>query len=443
MDSTSVSDVQKMSEFDLHMDDMLLPVQTKLNKAVLGRLSSSSYPIGSRGGEGITEYQIAMSNSLSAVVSNSDICLDLDVDQQGDDQRVLKDNKENRFRGAQTLFKSFSATLGSHKLCDIPNFADRVADFHVQSTYTRDELDYLEAMAGVNADAGDGTAGDPASVPPTGNGIPTKKTLSLRLPLKWFGLDIGQLLPSNSISSTLRLNLTVNDKYLGMFEGLETGSNKITIRNLRLETEFIELQSTVNSKRLNLIKTTGLTIPYHTYAVDVRALPQTSQLNERISMNYNNVVSVFQIPYNLNDSEGYYSKVNWNDDDMNGIKNYLVAFSGGTFFNLNSNSGQTGKASHAKALMETLRTENTTSGAGSAIVKGIDNYQVLCANFVRANNVLSPAIIDSGINGKVLDGLLNTNAIFDSPIEPNKQLTTITRYTQRIVFKSSGMKVFS
>ena len=435
MDSTSVSDVQKMTELDLHMPEMALPVQTKLNKAVLGRISSSSYPIGSRGGEGITEYQIAMSNSLSAVVSNSDVCLDLDVDQLGDTKRA----GVNKFRGAQVLFKSFSATLGSHKLCDIPNFADRVADFHVQSTHTSDEMDYLESIAGVNANAGLGD-GIPE---PAGNGKPTKKTLSLRLPLKWFGLDIGQLLPSHSISSTLRLNLTVNDKYNGMFSGLTAGENKITIRNLRLETEFIELQNTVNSKRLNLIKTTGLTIPYHTYAVDVRALPQTSQLNERISLNYNNVVSVFQLPYNLNDSVGYYGKVKWNNDDMNGIKNYLVAFSGGTFFNLNSNSGQSLKASHAKALMETLKTENTAPGAGSAIVKGIDDYQVLCANFVRANNVLSPAIIDSGINGKVLDGLLNTNAIFDNPIDANKQLTTITRYTQRIVFKSSGMKVFS
>ncbi|MCP4055114.1 MAG: hypothetical protein GY739_19145 [Mesoflavibacter sp.] len=431
MDSTSVSDVQKMTELDLHMPEMALPVQTKLNKAVLGRISSSSYPIGARGGEGVSEYQIAMSNSLSAVISNTDICLDLDVEQVGTTVRT----GSNKFRGSQVLFKSVNVNLGSHKLCDIPNFADRVADFHVQSTHTSDEMDYLEAMAGVNADAGIGAA---------------KKTLTLRLPLKWFGLDFGNLLPTGAITSQLRINLTVNDKVNNMFTGLTAGSNEITIRNLRLETEFIELQNTVNSKRLELIKSSsGLTIPYHAYSCDVRSLQQTSQLNERISLNYNNVVSVFQLPYNSatngpNANVGYYDNIKWNNiDKMNDITGFLVQFSGGTFFNLNSTNGQSGKASHAKALMETLRTENTAAGAGSRIVKGIDNYQVLCANFVRANNVLSPAIIDSGINSRVLDGLLSVNAVFKTQVPTGKQLTTITKYTQRIVFKSSGMDVYS
>jgi len=428
MDSTSVQDVQKMTELDLHMPEMALPVQTKVNKAVLGRISSSSFPIGARGGDGVSEYQLAMSNSNSAVVSNSDICLDIDVTQNGDTERVLQPDQLNRFRGSQVLFKSVNVTLGSHKLCDIPNFADRVADFHVQSTHTSDEMEYLEAMAGIGVDCG----------------IVGEKKLSLRLPLKWFGLDFGNLLPTGAITSQLRINLTVNDKYINMFSGLQTGSNKITIRNLRLETEFIELQNTVSSKRLQLIKTTGLTIPYHAYSCDVRALQQTSQLNERISLNYNNVVSVFQLPYNVTNQAGYYGNVTWNAaGTVDGISGYLVQFSGGTFFNLNSTNGQSGKASHAKALMETLRTENTTAGAGSKIVKGIDKYQVLCANFVRANNVLSPAIIDSGINARVLDGLLNTNAVFTAPIAPGKQLTTITRYTQRIVFKNTGMDVYS
>ena len=158
----------------------------------------------------------------------------------------------------------------------------------------------------------------------------------------------------------------------------------------------------------------------------------------------NNVVSVFQLPYNVNAKDGYYDDVKWNNTGtMEDISGYLVQFSGGTFFNLNSTNGQTGKASHAKALMDTLRTENTAKGAGSKLVKGIDGYQVLCANFVRANNVLSPAIIDSGINARVLDGLLNTNAVLKNPIAVGKQLTTITRYTQRIVFKNKGMDVYS
>jgi hypothetical protein len=162
-------------------------------------------------------------------------------------------------------------------------------------------------------------------------------------------------------------------------------------------------------------------------------------------MTYNNVVSMFQLPYSNVEKKGFYEDVRWNEDvgAMNNITGYLVNLPGGTYFNLNSNSGQSGKASHAKALMESLRTENTTPGAGSAIVKGIDTYQVLCANFVRANNVLSPAIIDSGINAKFLSGLMSTNAQFKTDIAAEKSLTTITKYTQRIVMKSTGMAVYS
>jgi len=428
MESNSIQDVENMTEYDIHLPDMALPIQTKQNKAILGRISTSNYPIGARGGDGVTEYEIVINNSNSLVMSNCDVCLDLKIDQVGATART----GTNLFAGGQTLFKSVNASLGSHKLCDVQNVADRVADFHVKSTHTNDELDYLSSLTGYKVSGG--------------NGGTATKTLSIRVPLKWYGLDFGNLLPTGNISSSLRINLSVNDKVLKQFSDLDAGANKITISNLRLETEFIELQSTVRSKRLALIKgTTGLTIPYHAYAVDTRTLPDTSELSERISMTYNNVVSMFQLPYNNAATKGYYDDVKWNDDvgAMNSITGYLVNLPGGTYFNLNSNSGQSGKASHAKALMESLRTENTTSGAGSAIVKGIDNYQVLCANFVRANNVLSPAIIDSGINAKFLSGLMSTNAQFKTEISAGKSLTTITKYTQRIVMKSTGMAVYS
>jgi len=429
MESNSIQDVENMTEYDIHLPDMALPIQTKQNKAILGRISTSNYPIGARGGDDVSEYEIVVNNSNSLVMSNCDVCLDLQIEQDGDTERT----GANLFAGGQTLFKSVNVSLGSHKLCDVQNVADRVADFHVKSTHTNDELDYLSSLTGYKVSGGVGGTG-------------TSKTLSIRVPLKWYGLDFGNLLPTGNISSSLRINLSVNDKVLKQFSDLDAGANKITIGNLRLETEFIELQSTVRSKRLALIKgTTGLTIPYHAYAVDTRTLPTTSELSERISMTYNNVVSMFQLPYNNEATKGYYDNVKWNGDEgaMNNITGYLVNLPGGTYFNLNSNSGQSGKASHAKALMESLRTENTTSGAGSSIVKGIDDYQVLCANFVRANNVLSPAIIDSGINAKFLSGLMSTNAQFKTAIAEKKSLTTITKYTQRIVMKSTGMAVYS
>jgi len=428
MESNTIQDIENMTEYDIHLPDMALPIQTKQNKAILGRISTSNYPIGARGGDGVTEYEIVVNNSNSLVMSNSDICLNLKIDQDGTTPRT----GANLFAGGQTLFKSVNASLGSHKLCDIQNAADRVGDFHVKSTHTNDELDYLSSLTGYKVSGG--------------NEDTTTKTLSIRVPLKWYGLDFGNLLPTGNISSSLRINLSVNDKVLNQFSDLTAGANKITISDLRLETEFIELQSTVRSKRLALIKgTTGLTIPYHAYSVDTRTIPTTNKLSERIAMTYNNVVSMFQLPYNNNDTKGYYEDVRWNDDvgAMNNVNDYLVNLPGGTYFNLNSNSGQSGKASHSKALMESLRTENTTPGAGSAIVKGIDDYQVLCANFVRANNVLSPAIIDSGINAKFLSGLMSTNAQFKTDISAGKSLTTIVKYTQRIVMKSTGMAVYS
>ena len=88
MESNTIQDIENMTEYDIHLPDMALPIQTKQNKAILGRISTSNYPIGARGGLGVTEYEIVVNNSNSLVMSNSDICLDLLIEQDGDDART-------------------------------------------------------------------------------------------------------------------------------------------------------------------------------------------------------------------------------------------------------------------------------------------------------------------------------------------------------------------
>ena len=105
--------------------------------------------------------------------------------------------------------------------------------------------------------------------------------VTVRIDLKRYGLDIGNLIPTGTIGSILTINGTINDSAITQFSEGTTGANNIvppgTIRveynNIRLESEFVELQPMLLSKRLEKIKSSsGLTIPFHTFAVDARLL---------------------------------------------------------------------------------------------------------------------------------------------------------------------------
>jgi len=430
----SLENAQKLTEFDVYRPVETLPVQTKQNLAVLGRQSSSNFPVGARGGANVTEYQFAVQNSNFMVLSNTDLCFDIVATLGAEATNAV-------FRGAHVLFKSITASLDNHNIINIQNYADRVADFVVQSQHTKDELEYYESIMALNK-----------SLPED-----TTTKFSVRVPLKFFGGEIGTLLPTGSLTTSLRISATVNDKIYTMFSGNGDGSTapksiSILLNNMRLESEFVELQPTVKSKILGYIQSAkGMVIPYHSYAVDTRSIPAVSSLNQRISMSFNNVVSMYQLPYNVvklpvgttGGTTNLYGDIRWNAENMDEVSSYLVKFEGSGYYNLNSSVGQTGKASHAKALMDSLRTENTIKGAGGQIVKGIDGYQVLSVNFVRSNNVLSPTITDSGINAKLFSSSVETSALFNSAVTADKALTTIIKHTSRIIFKTGGFAIVS
>ena len=151
---------------------------------------------------------------------------------------------------------------------------------------------------------------------------------------------------------------------------------------------------------------------------------------------------MYQIPYLKDKGLNYYRNLKWGDNDFNDANNYLVAFDGGQYYNLNSNQGQSGLASHAQALINSSRTEFTVAGAGSTLIGDINNNQILACNFVRSNNVLSPSITDSGVNARLQSGIINTKCEFGGVFTDNI-LVTIVKFTRRIVFKNGSMDVFS
>ncbi len=427
----NLKDIESMNEFDLHMPSEVLPIQVKQNKSVVGKISLSNFPTGARSnfGQGKnTDFEINIQNSQQLLLSSSVICCDVSLSGSTDDKFV-------KYQGGQTALKSLTISLDNKKLVDLQNNADKVADFHLRSTSTDDELNVASATLGYGVNLENGAS------------------LSLRIDLKHFGCDIGNLIPTGTIGSMLRINGTINDNALTQLSRGDTSNTAdniippagciLTYDNIRLESEFVELQPMLLSKRIEKIKSSsGLTIPFHTYAVDSRTLADVNSFNERIALSYNNVVALYQIPYGQTKTNTYYDDLTWGTNNMNEVGPYYVKFDGGQYYNLNSNAGQKGLASHAQALVNASKTEFTTAGFGSSIIFDMDQYQVLATNFVRSNNVLSPSITDSGVNARLQSGIINTECNFNNDLVAN-QLITIVKFTRRIVFKNGSMDVFS
>jgi|GEM_PF-6575099 len=427
----NLKEIEGMNEYDLHMPSEALPIQVKQNKSVIGKISLSNYPTGARSGfkkGGNTEFEITVQNVQQMLLSSSAFCIDFRVVRSGNTPAANTDTVQ--FRGGQTCLKSLTISLDNKKLVDLQNHADKVACFVLESNLTKDELENAKSTTSYNRD------------------ITYNKIYSLRIDLKHFGCDIGNLIPTGSIGSSLRINGTINDSPLTQLS--QNGDNVIfadsvvEYNNIRLESDFVELQPMLLSKRLEKIKSSsGLTIPFHTYTVDTRLLNNiNSSFDERIALGYNNIVSMYQIPYLKDKGLNYYRNLKWGDNDFNDANNYLVAFDGGQYYNLNSNQGQSGLASHAQALINSSRTEFTVAGAGSTLIGDINNNQILACNFVRSNNVLSPSITDSGVNARLQSGIINTKCEFGGVFTDNI-LVTIVKFTRRIVFKNGSMDVFS
>ena len=325
----NLKDIESMNEFDLHMPSEVLPIQVKQNKSVVGKISLSNFPTGARSnfGQGKnTDFEINIQNSQQLLLSSSVICCDVSLSGSTDDKFV-------KYQGGQTALKSLTISLDNKKLVDLQNNADKVADFHLRSTSTDDELNVASATLGYGVNLENGAS------------------LSLRIDLKHFGCDIGNLIPTGTIGSMLRINGTINDNALTQLSRGDTSNTAdniippagciLTYDNIRLESEFVELQPMLLSKRIEKIKSSsGLTIPFHTYAVDSRTLADVNSFNERIALSYNNVVALYQIPYGQTKTNTYYDDLTWGTNNMNEVGPYYVKFDGGQYYNLNSNAGQ-------------------------------------------------------------------------------------------------------
>lgn len=417
--------------FNLHEATEALPQQIKKNKAVLGRISHSSYPNGPRSNYkkgSNTEFEISIQNAQQMYVKSGCLCGDVVF------TGAISNDTTTTFTGSHTMFNSFSMTLDGKKIVDLQQHADRVADFNLYTSSTRDQLDYTQSTLGV------------------GVLVKNNDTLSFRIPIALFGCDITTVLPTGSINNTLRLNFKLNDNVLKQLykgEGTETPivTQVIEYNNLRFEADYVELQPLVLNKMIQLIQSNnGLTIPYHAYFVDNRSLgaPQ-SVLNQRITLSYNNVISIAQLPYAaVVADDNYYRKIKWGAAiKSNQISNYLINFEGSQYYNKNANAGESGTASLAQSLIDSTKSEETTAGHASAPVKDFDNYQVLSCSFVRSPSSLSPIIVDSGINARLYSSILTTSADFGANITSQLQLTSIVKFTRRIVFKNSQLDIMS
>ena len=430
---TQLKTVENAEMFNLHEPTEALPDQIKKNKSIVGRISLINNPTGPSGPFGIdksTQFEVTIQNAQQLDLKNTFI--------EGD--VVLTGNTAGKYAsyvGAHTAFSGITIELDGKKIVDIQTNADRIADYNLYTSKTKDELDYMESLMGCNVN------------------MKNTEVVSFRVPLSLFGCSISTLLPTGSINSTLRLRFNINDKPLNqLFTGTNATDNavpgpecELAYNNMRVVADYYELQPLVLNKMLDLIQSSnGLTIPYHAYYADNRTIQQIPTLNERIAMSYNNIVSIAQLPYAKTRDAGavsnYYRVLKWNANTTNDIKQYLVNFEGSQYFNIGSNTGQSGKAEHAQALINASKSEYTLSGHGSQAVKDLDNYQVLACNFVRSDSSLSASIIDSGVNARLLSSILITSANFKSAISA-PQLTTIVKFTKRIVFKNSQFDIMS
>jgi len=431
---TNLKTAENAELFNLHEPTEALPDQIKKNKSVVGRISYTHNPTGPSNGfgkGGSSQFEVTIQNAQQLDVDNTYVEGDVKLTESTAGKVVS-------YVGAHTALTSVSVELDGKKLVDIQSNADRIADFNLYTSKTKDQLDYMESLMGCNVN------------------MTNNDTLTFRIPLSIFGCSISTLLPTGSINSTLRFRFNVNMNPLNqLFKGTSdtdditpvTGS-VLTYNNLRIVSEFIELQPLVLNKMLDLIESNnGLTIPYHAYYIDNRSIPTgTPVLNERITISYNNVISIAQLPYPVGRTGGadthYYRTLSWNAQGVDNIKQYLVNFEGSQYYNIASNQGQTGKAEHAQALINSTRSESTIPGHGSQAVKNLDFYQVLSCNFVRSSSTLSASIIDSGVNARLLSSILTTTANFGSNVT-TANLSTIVKFTRRIVFKNSLLDIMS
>ena len=221
---------------------------------------------------------------------------------------------------------------------------------------------------------------------------------------------------------------------------------------MELEADYYELQPRATNNLLNFVESAkGLTLPYHTYYID-RRTTRSEQTNfvERIPQAFENLVACFQIPKNTLTLQGdFYSGLKWsNADDASGkladeLTDYLVNFDGSQFYNLRSNQGQSGSASHVEGYLRAINSDLNKHDNGVVVAQDWKNYQVLGVSFERSNTVKDVNIVDSGVDAVQFGQNLNISfrTADAAPIPVGKQVLFISKFTRTLQFQSGSLNI--
>ncbi len=195
---TNLKTAENAEMFNLHEPTEALPDQIKKNKSVVGRISYTHNPTGPSRGfgkDGSSQFEVTIQNAQQLDLNNT--CLEGKVKLTGSTA-----GKYVSYTGAHTAITSLSVELDGKKLVDIQSNADRIADFNLYTSRTKDQLDYMESLMGCNVN------------------IKNDDELTFRIPLSLYGCSISTLIPTGAINSTLRFRFNINTKPLNqLFKG--------------------------------------------------------------------------------------------------------------------------------------------------------------------------------------------------------------------------------
>ncbi len=432
MNTQSLKQLEDLDQFNIHIDEQTLPKQLEVNKSIRGRLSTKLDPDGSRSGYGTANDK---NQDISFYANNSNPINPQRTNMNAKLKFVGTATKKAKFVGAHALFEGIQTSLGGGLLHDITKHADKVADNTLRLMSSNDELKKYSSSMLVDQE------------------VEAGKEYTVSIPIfKLFG-NIETLLPTAAISAPLRItiNLNRNNKALFYTEGVTAGSQytepfQVELSNVELGMDIVELQPTLTSEILSTIQSSkGMMIPYHTYYVDSRVLPQATFINENINMNLSNVIAMTQKPYGISQTvnqTNYYKNLHfYPSSKMDNVSKYLVNFSSSQYFNYNSNTGQTGKALFALSLNDVVNTyESATPSSGGDYVKDLDSVNTLSVNFSRSA-VNSPYIIDNGINARLLSSICTVSCELGGTIPANKTLVSIIKHTRNLKFSNSTFEI--
>jgi hypothetical protein len=433
--SLSQQDIKNSTELNIHLSSEAIPEQMMINKSIEGRFSSiSTEPIGQNSNftkNGNSSMKFRITNGDMVDLSTACICGSVKVSGDGDVPA------NTFFSGMHTLFDSVSIYMRNKPFVSIKRGADRCADLVLKLTSTNDEFLKYTSMFLYHHE------------------VTKDKVYSFRVPLSLFAV-IKNILPTNQLTASIDVELDLNTDIKKLLYTSGAGvaladTTTITVNKVSLQADYVRINKNLSDRYMSLIRgNTGLSIPFNTYALDIRSVKSASpNFTEYIPVNYENMISILQTAYpvvapTVNLGVSYYDKLSFTQNaDINDVTDYLVNFDSSQFFNLDANKGQSFKSNHSEALNRIIDTyEDNNQSSGSRIIHNINTQQALCVSFLRSSETKSPYIANSGINGRLLSGVLTTSAnLGTQDFVATNTLNSLIKFTRKIIFRDGNLDV--